>query len=211
MRNCLCVCPRLSQYYGSFSRSLFTLLQVFTGESWSEAVTRPVIFGYSGWVGALFFVSFVVLHQFVLVQVVVAVLLDKILPSDDAYASQPAAPPPSEPTRMMEEIATSNAMLSDPVELPRPSVSALEPDDSQRVVDDVALVEVLDILREDLREVSEAIQAVCVRKAQLEAIMDQQTPAMIAEKVRNHFKEVKRKQALSANSNGGEVASGWWL
>ena len=29
------------EYFGTFSRSLYTLFQVLTGESWSEAVARP--------------------------------------------------------------------------------------------------------------------------------------------------------------------------
>ena len=33
------------EYYGNFLRSLFTLFQVLTGESWSEVVARPLIFG----------------------------------------------------------------------------------------------------------------------------------------------------------------------
>ena len=32
------------EYYGTFFRSLFSLFQVLTGESWSEVVARPVIF-----------------------------------------------------------------------------------------------------------------------------------------------------------------------
>jgi hypothetical protein len=67
------------EYYGSFSRSLFTLFQVLTGESWSEAVARPLVFGMvaklDGLLVGLFFMSFIVLHQIVLVNVVVAVLV----------------------------------------------------------------------------------------------------------------------------------------
>lgn len=168
-----------------------------------------MIFGYSGWVGAVFFVSFVVIHQFVLVQVVVAVLLDKILPSDGA--AQPTAPSPSEPRQLMEASGSSNAMLSDPVELPKPSqATALEPDEALGEVDDITLAEVLEVLREDLEEFSEAIEAVCKRKAQVDAIMDQQSPEVIAEKVRQHFKEVKRRAAFTAKAKAGEGSSGWW-
>lgn len=67
------------EYYGTFSRALFTLFQVMTGESWSEAIARPLIFGWnsSSFVAAAFFVSFIILTQIVLMNVVVAVLLDK--------------------------------------------------------------------------------------------------------------------------------------
>lgn len=72
------------EYYGTFSRALYTLFQVLTGESWAEAIARPLIFGKpnqnSSWnvfAVSIFFVSFILLHQIVLVNVVVAVLLDK--------------------------------------------------------------------------------------------------------------------------------------
>ena len=67
------------EYYGTFSRALYTLFQVMTGESWSEAIARPLIFGLekNAFLPAAFFVSFIILTQIVLVNVVVAVLLDK--------------------------------------------------------------------------------------------------------------------------------------
>jgi len=66
------------EYYGTFSRALFTLFQVMTGESWSEAIARPLVFGYSSsaFVASAYFVSFIILTQIVLMNVVVAVLLD---------------------------------------------------------------------------------------------------------------------------------------
>merc|ERR550514_2472231 len=67
------------EYYGTFSRALYTLFQVMTGESWSEAIARPLIFGLyeDAWTATIFFVSFIILTQMILVNVVVAVLLDK--------------------------------------------------------------------------------------------------------------------------------------
>jgi len=70
------------EYYGTFSRALYTLFQVMTGESWSEAVARPLIFGLhrdNAFVASAFFVSFILVMQFVLINVVVAVLLDKFM------------------------------------------------------------------------------------------------------------------------------------
>jgi len=66
------------EYYGTFSRALYTLFQVMTGESWSEAIARPLVFGYSSsaFVASAYFVSFIILTQIVLMNVVVAVLLD---------------------------------------------------------------------------------------------------------------------------------------
>eukprot|EP00322_Chrysochromulina_rotalis_P003246 CAMPEP_0115844090 /NCGR_PEP_ID=MMETSP0287-20121206/8653_1 /TAXON_ID=412157 /ORGANISM="Chrysochromulina rotalis, Strain UIO044" /LENGTH=303 /DNA_ID=CAMNT_0003297813 /DNA_START=66 /DNA_END=973 /DNA_ORIENTATION=- len=67
------------EYWGSFSRSLFTLFQTLTGESWSEAIARPLVVGYdthNALVPYLFFSSFILLVQVVLLNAVVAVLLD---------------------------------------------------------------------------------------------------------------------------------------
>jgi len=71
------------EYFGSFSRSIFTFFQVLTGESWSEMVARPAIWAFhDDWVraagAALYFVSFVLISCFILTNVVVAVLLDKM-------------------------------------------------------------------------------------------------------------------------------------
>jgi len=70
------------EYFGSFSKSLYSFFQVLTGESWSEAIARPVLWSHADpWLSvgsAIFFVSFVLITAFVLTNVVVAVLLDKM-------------------------------------------------------------------------------------------------------------------------------------
>jgi len=68
------------EYYGNFTRALYTLFQILTGESWSEMCVRPV-FAATGSlldniVAAVFFISFVLVCSVVLLNVVVAVLLD---------------------------------------------------------------------------------------------------------------------------------------
>lgn len=68
------------EYYGTFSKAMFTLYQVMTGEGWAEEVVRPLLFGlYRGdaLFVSVFFVSFLLLLDTVMVNVVVAVLLDK--------------------------------------------------------------------------------------------------------------------------------------
>ena len=69
------------EYYGNFFRSLFTLFQVLTGESWSEAVARPVIMAQGVWpyVGGIYFVSYIIICGIILVNVAVAVLLEKMV------------------------------------------------------------------------------------------------------------------------------------
>jgi hypothetical protein len=75
------------EYYGTFSRALYTLFQVMTGESWSEAIARPLVFGWNSPYGSVFvgiyYTSFILLTQIVLVNVVVAVLLDKFVEDPD--------------------------------------------------------------------------------------------------------------------------------
>jgi len=72
------------EYFGTFSRSLYTLFQVLTGESWSEAVVRPLVLGKDqGHAGSIavgiFFTLFIVLMAMVLMNVVVMVLIDNFL------------------------------------------------------------------------------------------------------------------------------------
>ena len=62
------------EYYGTFFRALYTLFQVMTGESWSEAVARPTLFGYvNPQIGAvltgLFYVSFIIITQIIMINV----------------------------------------------------------------------------------------------------------------------------------------------
>jgi len=75
------------EYYGTFSRSLFTMFQVLTGESWAEAIARPLVFGFNspngGFVVGFFFTSYLLIMQIVLMNVVVAVLLDKFVEPAD--------------------------------------------------------------------------------------------------------------------------------
>jgi len=82
------------EYYGTFMRALYTLFQVMTGESWSEAVARPLIFGLyknDAIVVGIFFVSFIILTQIVLINVVVAVLLEKFVASEPDEGEEDAA------------------------------------------------------------------------------------------------------------------------
>jgi len=81
------------EYYGTFFRALYTMFQVLTGESWSEAGARPAIAYYSGqnnivyvYITYLFFYSFILVNQMTLLNVVVAVLMDGMAssgPEDD--------------------------------------------------------------------------------------------------------------------------------
>lgn len=84
------------EYFGTFSKSLYTFFQVLTGESWSEAVARPAIWFYyddplRAVASSFFFVSYFIFTAFVLTNVVVAVLLDKMVDPEVATAAQDMA------------------------------------------------------------------------------------------------------------------------
>ena len=90
------------EYYGTFSRAMYTLFQVQSGESWSEAVARPLIFGLTSTGGGddpivlTYFYSFRILMKVVLLNVVVAVLLDSFgkgdgEDEDDDVVDEPTA------------------------------------------------------------------------------------------------------------------------
>jgi len=76
------------EYYGTFLKSMYTLFQILTGESWSEMGVRPILEGspdVSTNIGvALFFCSFVLINSVVLLNVVVAVLLNGMAEASDA-------------------------------------------------------------------------------------------------------------------------------
>jgi len=81
------------EYFGSFSKSIYSFFQILTGESWSEMIARPVIWSFhDDWhlaVGAaLYFVSFVIVSSFILTNVVVAVLLDKMSAAEGEAAEE---------------------------------------------------------------------------------------------------------------------------
>jgi len=75
--------PYGTEYYGTFAKSLYTMFQVMTGDSWSEIISRPLMFGWSAAPTAIFYITFVLLMQIILTNVVVAVLLEKMVSDDD--------------------------------------------------------------------------------------------------------------------------------
>lgn len=93
------------EYFGSFSLSLFTFFQILTGDSWSEMIARPCIWywhhdPFRAYGGAFFFVSYVLVTAFMLINVVVACLLDGMQapqPADDESNGDLAAK--DEPTQ----------------------------------------------------------------------------------------------------------------
>lgn len=66
----------LPDKFGALGEAMFTLFQVMTFESWSEMVARPIMKVYSpAW---LYFISFVVITAFTIMNVVVGIVVDSI-------------------------------------------------------------------------------------------------------------------------------------
>ena len=65
--------------FDSFGAGCFSMWQVMTMDSWSSAIARPIIFDQGSYVGAPFFISFTFIAGIVMMNVVVAILLDKYL------------------------------------------------------------------------------------------------------------------------------------
>lgn len=115
------------EYYGTFSRALYTLFQVLTGESWAEAVARPLLFGAAArnaLGAAFFFTSFILLTQIVLINVVVAVLLDKFVTEEPAEndavgrdGSRASTPLTTHMTAVRAELLKSKMRLRDVIVL----------------------------------------------------------------------------------------------
>lgn len=118
-----------SDYYGTFFKALYTMFQVLTGESWSEAAARPALAYYMDKedvvftiITYFFFYSFVICNSFVLLNVVVAVLMDGMnsaAPASDEAASDPQANPgtgstsDSELTDLLRGIAEMQKQMQD--------------------------------------------------------------------------------------------------
>ena len=64
--------PQYPEWFGSFSKSLFTLFQVMTMESWSMGIARPVMDSHP--YAVVFFVLFILISAFIFLNIVVAVL-----------------------------------------------------------------------------------------------------------------------------------------
>lgn len=73
--------PHGPYYFGDFSSAMFTMFQVMTGESWAEMIARPLVDAYP--LSSLYFVSYILIVGLVLINVVVAVLLEKMGGADE--------------------------------------------------------------------------------------------------------------------------------
>lgn len=72
-------------YYNTFLNAMLTQFQVMSGDSWAENIARPCMKHYDvGFYAAMFFVSYILIADLLLVNVVVAVLMEKFCATNDA-------------------------------------------------------------------------------------------------------------------------------
>ena len=73
------------EYFENFLTSLFTMFQVLTGDSWASAVSRTLFInhnrGKTNYAIAFFFISYILICSVMLLNVVIAVLLDEFISS----------------------------------------------------------------------------------------------------------------------------------
>ena len=82
---------RFPEWFGSLGKSLYTLFQVMTLESWSMGIVRPVMEAYpNAW---LFFVPFILVSAFVMLNLFVAVIVDTM---SNLHSAEPDAEHPPE-------------------------------------------------------------------------------------------------------------------
>lgn len=77
---------RFPEWFGSLGRTAYTLFQVMTLESWSMGIARPVIAEYPwAW---LFFVPFILIATFTLLNLFVGVIVSALQAEHDAERTQ---------------------------------------------------------------------------------------------------------------------------
>ena len=101
-------------WFGNIGRSFYTLFQVMTLESWSMGISRPVmaVFGWA-W---LFFIPFVLLTSFVIMNVVVGIVVNSISEVQAELASgtkthEPESPQMEAVANRQNDIAELNSRL----------------------------------------------------------------------------------------------------
>ncbi len=77
---------KFPQWFGSLGESFYTLFQVMTLESWSMGIVRPVMEEFPlAW---LFFVPFIFLATFIIVNLIIAIVVDAMNEMKDAESNE---------------------------------------------------------------------------------------------------------------------------
>ncbi len=108
-------------WFGSIPKAMYTLFQVMTLESWSMGISRPVMEEYD--IAWLYFVPFVLISSFVMMNVVVGIVVNaisevaEINKKEDAEEAEEATEPKNEDIQaelaaVREHLAKLEAMLA---------------------------------------------------------------------------------------------------
>ncbi|MCK6526980.1 ion transporter [Myxococcota bacterium] len=116
--------PHFPDWFGNVGRSMYTLFQVMTLESWSMGIVRPVMERFPfAWV---FFVPFIVVATFTMLNLFIGIIVSAIQSYAAEEAAEIAAAGPPEPgpreilaeiaelRRVVEALAPAQARTSDP-------------------------------------------------------------------------------------------------
>jgi len=79
--------PDMHEHFGTFSRGIYTMLQILTGDAWSSNIGR-VALEVNPIVASIFFTSYVVLIGIIIMNVVQAVFLDSYLQAHEDVQKQ---------------------------------------------------------------------------------------------------------------------------
>ena len=97
-------------WFGSLGKSVYSLFQIMTLESWSMGIARPVIAVYPyAWI---YFVSYILMTSFLVMNIVVGIVLTSI--TECCQAEEPVAKKSSlkdELSKLKEQIAAVEAAL----------------------------------------------------------------------------------------------------
>lgn len=96
------------ELFGSVYKTMYTLFQVMTFESWSMVVARPII--YKRWWLVLFFMSFFMLTSFGLLNIIVGVVVENTLA---AARERREAEEEEKKRKMLEELKTLKVIFEE--------------------------------------------------------------------------------------------------
>merc|ERR1719301_513795 len=76
--------------FGNFFKAMLSMCQIATFDSWSSGITRPVLLheNTEPHMGAMFFVTFVFASAIIMMNVVLAILIDKFLSTAKSIEEQ---------------------------------------------------------------------------------------------------------------------------
>eukprot|EP00746_Dinoflagellata_sp_MGD_P005509 gnl/MRDRNA2_/MRDRNA2_110661_c0_seq1.p1 gnl/MRDRNA2_/MRDRNA2_110661_c0~~gnl/MRDRNA2_/MRDRNA2_110661_c0_seq1.p1 ORF type:complete len:722 (+),score=138.59 gnl/MRDRNA2_/MRDRNA2_110661_c0_seq1:136-2301(+) len=106
------------EFFATFFAAMLSMVQIMSYDSWSSGITRPVVTKY-GFPSPIFFVSYVFITAIIMMNVVLAILLDKYLQSAKEFEkSENSSLEGSGPDDLAEIIANIDpAMEIDPVSI----------------------------------------------------------------------------------------------